>query len=242
MGLPVAELSEGKPLASGAGSLLLSSNNTEERVIERSQGNTSAGEAEKDPTMDVGAAKSEDTRSLVEATDANGPQTDSAIVKIDDSSEKNNPSSPVPLAGYDQTDHALGEEPSTDLGDVSFITSVPVIQNLADVVEVMSVVTNDSEPPHQEPQPPAPDATGLSQTMSADHVKDESEAPVDAAATTYPVVAESTDPLEGHGAQETKVAPVGSNIEAGPDIESLLPGSSLIAMLPGIGTGNIFCV
>ena len=286
MGLPVAELSEEKTLASGTGSLLSSSNgvsNTEETVgavIERSESNSSSG-AEKKPTMDSSGAMSEptavaapqDTTSLVEANctrDADGSQSDSAIAKIEDGSDNtrgNNPStemSPAPLTSEtlaNLTSHdpaetdVLEEKPSTDLGDLgdaTFITAVPIIQNLADVVEVMSVVTNDSEPQCQELQPPAPDAKPTevdSQTIAADHLKDVSE-PVSAkplATKNDNVITEGNNPctdLTEGGAQKDEhekmeagsdvkqEAAIGSNIEgstdnqAGPDIESFLSGSS----------------
>lgn len=273
MGLPVAELSEEKILASGAGSLLSSANrisNTEETVrtvSERSEGNSSSC-AEKKPTMDVGGAKSEsmavaapqNTSSLVEAkrvTDVNGSQMHSGFVKTDDSSQNTKEDnsttemSSVPLiseavANFTSQDPAetdvLGEKPSPDLGDATFIKAVSVIQNLADVVEVMSVVTNDSEPPHQELQPPARDATQteFSWTMSADHFRDATEAvcaePL--ATTNDHVMAESnnacTDLMEGGPGPDVKQeAAIGSNSEGnadnlvGPDIESFLSGSSL---------------
>ena len=251
-------------------------------IFKRSEGSSSSV-TQKKPTMDLSAAKSEatavavpqDTTSLVDAkrmTDANGTQIDSVIIKTDDSSKVtrvNNPStdmSPVPLisatlANFTSHDPAeadvLGEKPSTglgDLGDATFITAVPVIQNLADVVEVMSVVTNDSEPQHQELQPPAPDATQMEgvPTMSADHFKAMSSKPL--ATSNDNVMAEnnmaSTYVIEG-GAQmklgnekmeagsdvKQEAAAIGSNVGESTDnvadnvgvpdnIESFLSGSS----------------
>lgn len=287
MGLPVAELSEEKTLASGAGPLLSSANGVSNREetfgadIERSEGNSSSS-VEKKSTMDLSGAKSEctpvavsrETTILIEGkriADANGSQIDSVIDKIDDSSKnsrEDNPStemSPVPLisetlansTSYEATEtDVLGAKSSTnlsDLGDATLITTVPVIQNLADVVEVISVVTSDSEPQHQGLKPPAPGATQaeVSQTMSADQLIDVSK-PVSAKplATTNDdvIMAEGntacTDLIEG-GAQMNELekmeacsdvkqeAAIGSTVEgstdnqAGPDIESLLSGSSL---------------
>lgn len=179
MGLHVVGFSEEKAIASGVASLF-STSNTMINIEDNCNSN-----AKEKLTMDLsGNSKKEiaifvpqESSNLVKAKsaiDADGFQIDAVIVNTDSINE--NPkedrvsstgSLPIMewnVANFKSCNLAktiIAEKPLpslVDLNNANFTTAVPVIQNFGDVVEVISIVANESEPQHQELQPEVPDA------------------------------------------------------------------------------------
>jgi len=243
MGLPVAGLSEEeKAVGSGAAASLLitASFNTKEKTgSHRSEDKncSSSGAQEDHPTMGLsGNSNSEiapqESTDPVQA-DANGSQ----IVSTDqDPREERSSTEICPVADFKHADSVLAEKPSPgvgDLGDANFITAVPVIQNLADVGEVMSVVANESE---QELQPPdanrskvRTETDAIAQQDNQVMTEGDIEAIEGGSEKNEPGKMEDDSDVK----QEAATASIegstdqGNNSMVGADIESFLSGSSL---------------